>query len=75
MYNDDRMAIEKQFNKDMGFSIASAEIKLREMKQKSNELFNLRCSVNGFCSQTNEKIRLSDDDVKIVKARIAELEG
>ncbi|QDP63230.1 MAG: hypothetical protein Unbinned1520contig1002_28 [Prokaryotic dsDNA virus sp.] len=75
MYNDNRMEIEKQFHKDMGFGIAVAEIKLREMRQKSNELFNLKCSLNGFCSQTNEKIRLSEDDVKIITERIVELES
>ena len=69
------MEIEKQFKNDMGFTIASAEMKLREIKKNNSELFNLRCSLNGFCSITNEKINLSVDDVKIVDARIAELEG
>lgn len=74
MYNDNRMEIEKQFKNDMGFTIADAEIKLRNIKRQNNELYNLRCSLNGFCSETNEKITLSTDDVKIVKARIDELE-
>ncbi|HHZ68829.1 MAG TPA: hypothetical protein EYN67_12370 [Flavobacteriales bacterium] len=74
MYTDNKMEIEKQFKKDIGFSIAEAEIKLRKIKRDNNELYNLRCSLNGFCSEANEKIVLSDDVRVIVKARIIELE-
>ncbi len=73
MYNDNRLEIEKQFKHDMGFSIAEAEIKLREMKSKSSEIYILRCSLNGFCSTTNQKINLTDDDRKVIQARIDEL--
>lgn len=69
------MEIEKQFKTDMGYSVADAEIKLRKIKRQSNELFNLRCSLNGFCSETNEKLSLSDDARKIVQSRIDELES
>ena len=67
------MEIEKQFKNDIGFSIAEAEIKLRKIKQDNNELYNLRCSLNGFCSETNEKITLDDDLKKAIQARIDEL--
>lgn len=75
MYKDNKMEIEKQFKTDMGYSVADAEIKLRKIKRQSNELFNLRCSLNGFCSETNEKLSLSDDARKIVQSRIDELES
>lgn len=75
MYKDNKMEIEKQFKNDMGYSVADAEIKLRKIKRQSNELFNLRCSLNGFCSETNEKLSLSDDARKIVQSRIDELES
>ena len=68
------MKIEKQFKNDMGFSIAEAEIKLRKIKRDNNELYNLRCSLNGFCSETNEKITLDNDLKKVIQARINELE-
>jgi len=74
MYNDNRMEIEKQFKNDMGFTIAEAEIKLRGIKRNSDELYGLRCSLNGFCSTTNVKINLTGDDRLIVQARIDELE-
>ena len=73
MYQDNKMEIEKQFKKDIGMTISNAEIKLRDIKRNSNEIFNLRCSLNGFCSVTNEKITLSNDEIKIVQSRIDEL--
>ncbi len=67
------MQAQKDFKNDMGFSIADAEIKLRSMKENTEELWALRCTINGFCSQTNEKINLSDDDKKVIQQRINEL--
>ncbi len=67
------MQAQKGFKNDMGFSIADAEIKLRNMKENTEELWALRCTVNGFCSKTNEKINLSDDDKKAIQIRIDEL--
>lgn len=75
MYNDNKMQIEKEFKSDMGITIADAEMKLTKIKRQNNELFNLRCSLNGFCSGTNEKLTLSDDEKEVVRARIDELEG
>jgi len=67
------MQAQKDFKKDFGFSISEAEIKLRDIKQNNEELWALRCTINGFCSQTNEKINLSDDDKKVIQQRIDEL--
>ena len=47
--NADKMEIEKKFKSDMGYSMVDAAIKLRDIKRNSNELYNLRCSLNGFC--------------------------
>ena len=67
------MQAQKGFKNDMGFSIADAEIKLRNIKESNEELWALRCTLNEFCSQTNEKINLSDDDKKVIQQRIDEL--
>ncbi|MCP4802849.1 MAG: hypothetical protein GY891_08315, partial [Bacteroidetes bacterium] len=45
------MQAQKDFKNDMGFSITDAEIKLRSMKENTEELWALRCTINGFCSQ------------------------
>ena len=67
------MQAQKDFKNDFGFSIVEAEIKLRNIKESNEELWALRCTVNGFCSKTNEKINLSDDDKKVIQIRIDEL--
>ena len=67
------MQAQKDFKNNMGFSIADAEIKLRSIKESNEELWALRCTINGFCSKTNGKIKLSDDDKKVIQQRIDEL--
>ena len=67
------MKSQKGFKNDFGFGISEAEIKLRDIKQNNEELWALRCTINGFCSQTNEKIKLSDEDKKVIQQRIDEL--
>tara|TARA_R110002020_G_scaffold320914_1_gene536824 strand:+ start:955 stop:1182 length:228 start_codon:yes stop_codon:yes gene_type:complete len=67
------MQAQKDFKNDFGFSIGEAEIKLRNIKESNEELWALRCIVNGFCSRTNEKINLSGDDKKAIQIRIDEL--
>jgi len=67
------MQAQKDFKNDMGFSISDAEIKLRNMKENTEELWALRCTITCFCSQTNEKIKLSDEDKKVIQQRIDEL--
>ena len=73
MISQSNMQAQKDFKNDMGFSIADAEIKLRSMRENTEELWALRCTLNGFCSQTNEKINLSGDDKKVIQERIDEL--
>ena len=71
--HEKRFEIEKQFKKDFGFTIDHACDIHRQKKADSNEIFHLRCLLNGFDEGTNEPITLDDETKARVFDRLNEL--
>ena len=71
----DTFQIHKQFKADFGMTLDEADNILAKMKSDSEELYHLRCLLNGVNTHNYEKPSLTDEEKELIKIRIEELES
>ena len=72
--HSEQLKIEKQFKKDFGFTLDEAYRKHESKKEINNEIFHLRCLLNGFDESTNEPVILSDEIKQQINNKLNKLE-
>lgn len=74
-YAKSKFEIEKQFKKDFGMTLDEANRKTQEKKKQSDELYYLRCLLNGLDIHTCSPVTLSDEQTQQIEQRINKLES
>tara|TARA_R110000751_G_scaffold73408_2_gene148462 strand:+ start:1651 stop:1923 length:273 start_codon:yes stop_codon:yes gene_type:complete len=69
----DTFKIHKQFKADFGMTLDEADNILVKMKSDSDELYHLRCLLNGVDTHNYEKPSLTDKEKELIAIRIEEL--
>jgi len=72
-YAKSKFEIEKQFKKQFGITLDEANRIARENKRMSDELYYLRCLLNGLDIHTCSPVKLSDEEIKNIQDRINKL--
>jgi hypothetical protein len=65
--------IEKQFKKDFGMTLSEAEAINEKRKKESNELYYLRCLLNGLDITTHTPANPTEEERERISKRIDDL--
>jgi len=72
-HNRKEFKIQSQFKKHFGITLDEANRIARENKRLSDELYYLRCLLNGLDIHTCSPVKLSDEEIKNIQDRINKL--